>query len=110
MTSVNVGDEYDLSVLQGNDYTEDFSFSAGSYPFNLTGSTLAFYLKASDTATDESGYTNTPSVVSDYLGEISVTIPDAQLATSETLFYHIDATDSGLVTTLVFGYVTILPI
>jgi hypothetical protein len=44
------------------------------------------------------------------LDEFTVTIPDAQLATSGAMFNHADASNGDLITTLVFGEVSILPI
>ena len=109
--STLVGTECDLTVLQGNDESIPFTISDGASAYNLTGVTLAFYLKASNQVADNTGYTNTP-VIGSYpaLGQFTVAIPNAQLATSGAMFYHVDATDGGLVTTLVYGEVNILPV
>lgn len=108
--SINYGTEYDLTVLQNNDETIPLTYSDGFSPYNLSGLTLTFYLKASDTASDGSAVMITPTVIAELLGQLSVTIPHSDLATAGIMFYHLDASNSGVITTLSYGAVNILPI
>jgi hypothetical protein len=110
MTWITYATEYDFTVLQNSDQSIPFAISNGAGPYILTGVTLTFYLKASNTATDLSGYSNNPTVTAALLGEFTVTIPRADLATSGTMFYHIDAASGSLIDTLAYGTVSILPI
>lgn len=102
--------EYDFTILQNSDESLAFEVMNGASPYNLTGLTLTFYLKATNLTADGSGFSNTPSVTTATLGQFTVTIPRAQLASAGSMFYHIDETNGSLIDTLVFGTAYILPI
>jgi uncharacterized membrane protein len=110
--SALVNTELDISLLQDNDEFLTFTISNGATPYNLTGVTLTFYLKASNAVADDTGISITPTVTSATLGEFTVDVPNSSLEASGTMFYHVDAAygTSTVITTLTFGYVTILPI
>lgn len=110
MAYILVSTEYDFTVIRNNDTTVSFSISAGAAPYNLTSATMTFFLKANAAALDSGGYSTTPTVTAALLGQFSVSIPKAQLATAGTLFYHVDSVISSANTTLVYGTVTIIAV
>jgi hypothetical protein len=82
-----------LAVVQSNLIMLSFQITQNDQPFNLTGCTLKFILKASAGATDVSGLTLTPSITSEPLGEGMVTIPYTDIATSGNEWYRLDVID-----------------
>jgi hypothetical protein len=118
--------QLDLTTQQNNDTIYPFTLtnlmvnsSPDSYnssapddysAFNLTGYTAEAYLKASQDTPDASAVTFSVSVVSALLGEISWTIPRADVSVAGEFWYRIDLTNtsSGLITTAVFGNFTVL--
>jgi len=95
MTSIRYATQYDINVLRGSDQSITLAVNNGASPYVLTGLTLAFYLKASSSALDSSGYTNAPVVVSATLGSFTITIPRGQIPAIGTFFYHVDVIAAG---------------
>lgn len=64
-------------------------------PYNLTGLSLEFVVKASATAADGTGTTYTPSVTDATAGLATLTIPGSGNAAPGTFWYRLDVVDSG---------------
>jgi hypothetical protein len=112
--SINPGTEFDVTLLQNNDEQIQFSIANGPVPFVLTGYTLTFYLKSSPAESDGAAFSNVPVITSAVLGQFTVNIPHSSLTAptpaSAPLFYHVDATLAGTITTLVFGSIAVIAI
>lgn len=91
--AVNVG----LTVIQNNQVTLSLQVLKPPtlQPYDLTGLTLEFVLKASATATDASGTTITPTVTDATQGQATVTIAGTSNATGGTLWYRLDVIDGS---------------
>ena len=88
--------EVDWGVIQSNQAVLSGQVSdVNGRPLPLTGLTLSFVLKASETATDASGSTFTPTITSAARGEWSLTIPGSDFATAGTLWYRLDVVDGS---------------
>jgi hypothetical protein len=105
---VNAGAQQDINILQQNDVTIQWAIQAGPIPFLLTGYTLNCYIKANAAAAD--GASSTVTLISAFLGQVSITLSHTATATPGTQFYHLDATLSGAVSTLAYGILTTVPI
>jgi hypothetical protein len=101
--------QLDIAFVANNDVTCNFAVTLNNDPFNITGYTSHFYLKASRTASDGSGITITPTVTNAIEGKLSVFIPRTDVATAGAMWYRLDLVDgSGDISTAFFGNITVL--
>lgn len=98
----------DLSVVQNNDITFSFSLTLDGAYFPLAGYTVDVVVKASQSATDGSGTTFTPTVTNAALGKVSWSLLHQYTATPGTEWYRLDAIDaSNNRTTFFMGNLTV---
>jgi hypothetical protein len=106
--SAFAGEEYDITIISGDDQVLSFTVSNGAVPYDLASITsLKIYLQTSVGAS--ASYNTNCTVTAGTLGEFGVTI--AQANWSGIGYYYVNLVDSSnLTTTLVYGQVnTISP-
>ena len=91
---------YILNLNQNNDETIDFNIteadpSDSGTPFNLTGYTANFYIKATATTSDASATIISGTITNATEGLVTVQIPAASLAASGALWWRLDVIGPG---------------
>jgi hypothetical protein len=99
--------QIDLSAVVNNDLEFSGQATYAGAAFNLTGMTLTAYLKASRTATDESGTEFTPTIATGTQGDFTWVVPHADNDTAGSFWYRIDLNNSGDIATIFFGTFTV---
>jgi hypothetical protein len=101
----------DLSGIVGNDLAFNLvlpSLADNTVPANLTGCTVNFIVKASQTALDSTGVTySSPAsgvvIGLPLLGQIAVAIPHFSNLVAGTFWYRADIVSSGSVYSALYG-------
>jgi hypothetical protein len=101
--------EVDWTIIQSNEaQLSGTILNDVGVALSLTSYSLSLVIKATETSADDTGTTYVPTVVSDYEGTWSQTVPGTEFATAGTMWYRLDVVDgSSNHVTAVFGTITV---
>lgn len=109
--------EYAVSLIEGNDEIVDVQVLQNGLPYDLTGTTLKFYIKPKPQVSDTSDRTSILAtefgniVIEDAAqGLVTIYVPRTVLSATGPNWYRLDVHKGGTVRTASYGVLTIIDV